>query len=63
MGYEDVNTGGVCFGLALGMIQENLYNEKNWVEVHKIFASVKTHQIKKLLKISKSNAINLEWRR
>ncbi|MEC8881911.1 MAG: ankyrin repeat domain-containing protein [Pseudomonadota bacterium] len=49
MGYEDVDTGGVCFGLAQGLIQAHLYDEKDWNEIHKMLASLQPDQIKKLV--------------
>ena len=51
MGYEDVDTGGVCFGLAQGLIQAHLYGEKDWIEIHKMLALLifQPDQIKKLV--------------
>ena len=45
MGYEDVMEGGVCFGLAHGLIQAHLTGEKDWVEIHKMLASIQPDQI------------------
>ena len=57
MGYEDVNQGGVCFGLAHGLIQAHLTGEKDWVEIHKMLASLQLNQIKKLVgKVMERNA-------
>ena len=60
MGYEDVSTGGVCFGLAQGLIQAHLNGEKDWIEIHKMLASLPREEIFKLVGFKNLKDIEIE---
>ena len=58
MGYKDTDTKGVCFGLAHGLIQSKLIEEADWLEIHRIIASLKDDQMDLLVRLIDDKVVN-----